>query len=141
MIRSATEEEAKEKVEKLLGFPIPEFYYLPSDMTFEKVRVDSDTRYAKFQYICKVGSVYLTVSGSETDGTESLAPDVSKVETIPIKLSDESILVYVTEDTTGEQGTVIYRAQWIYHNCQYELSGAVEKEEMIKILEKMRYTM
>lgn len=139
VIRDVTEQEARTEVEKLLNLPIPRLYYLPDGMKFEKVRVDSTIRYAKFQYIYKEGVVYLTISGSETDGTESLAPDTPETATVSIELADEGILAYVTKDTTGEQGTVIYRAQWMYNNCQYELSGVLEKEEMIKILEKMRY--
>lgn len=141
VIRNVTAEEAREEVEKILGLPVPEFYYLPSDMQFEKVRIDSEAQYAKFQYVYKEGAVYLIVSGNESDRTESLSPDISKAEIIPIKLSDENISAYVTEDTTGAQGTVIYRAQWIYRNCQYELSGMLEKEEIVKIIEKIRYTM
>ena len=141
ILSDITEQEARTEVEKVLNLPVPELYYLPNDMIFEKVRIDSDAQYAKFQYVYKEGAVYLIISGNEKDRTESLAPDASGEEIISIKLSGESVSAYVTEDTTGEQGTVIYRAQWIYHNCQYELSGMLEKEEMIKILEKIRYTM
>lgn len=141
VLSDVTEQEARTEVEKILNIPIPELYYLPDDMIFEKVRIDSETQYAKFQYVYDGKAVYLSVSGSDEDGTESLSPDSSDMETIPIKLSDTEILAYLTEDVTENQETVIYRAQWIYRNCQYELNGALEKEEMIKILEKIRYTM
>ena len=140
VIRDVTEQEARSEVEEILNLPVPRLYYLPEDMIFEKVRIDSEAQYAKFQYFYKEGAVYLIISGNETDRTESLVSDVSESENISIKISNENISVYVTKDTTGKKGTVIYRAQWIYHNCQYELSGVLEKEEMIKILEKMRYT-
>ena len=141
VLSDVTEQEARTEVEKILNIPVPELYYMPDDMIFEKVRIDSDAQYAKFQYIYKEGAVYLIISGNETDRSESLAPDVSKMEIMSIELSDENISVYITKDTTGKQGTVIYRAQWIYHNCQYELSGMLEKEEIVKIIEKIRYTM
>ena len=141
VIRNVTEEEARAEVKEILNLPVPEFYYLPDEMNFENVRINTGVQYARFQYVYKKGAVYLTISGSETDGTESLASDVSGAEIVPIKVSDDNISVYITEDVTGKQGTVIYRAQWIYHNCQYELSGMLEKREMIKILEKIRYTM
>ena len=141
VIRNVTAEEAREEVEKILGLPVPEFYYVPSGMEFEDVCVNAKEEYARFQYVYEESGVYLIISGNETDRTESLAPDVSEAEIILIKLSNENISAYITEDRTGERGTVIYRAQWIYHNCQYELSGMMKKEEMIKILEKIRYTM
>ena len=140
ILSDVTEQEARIEVGETLNLPVPRFYYLPDGMIFEKVRIDNDAQYAKFQYVYKEGAVYLIISGNETDRTESLAPDVSESENISIKISNENISVYIIRDTTGKQGTVIYRAQWIYHNCQYELSGVLEKEEMIKILEKMRYT-
>lgn len=138
-IRNVTEQEAREQVEEDLHMPIPKFYYLPDEMEFENVHIDIEAQYARFQYVYKEKAAYLTVSGNETDRTESLAPDSSVTDIIPIKLLDGEISAIITEDTTGSQGTVIYRAQWIYHNCQYELSGVLAKEEMIKILEKMRY--
>lgn len=141
VLSDVTEQEARNEVEKILNLPVPRLYYLPNGMIFEKVRIDSETQYAKFQYVYNGKAVYLSVSGSEEDGTESLSPDSSDGDIIPIRLSDTEILAYLTEDVTGNQKTVIYRAQWIYRNCQYELNGALEKEEMIKILEKIRYTM
>lgn len=141
ILSDVTEQEARVEVEKTLNLPVPELYYLPDDMIFEKVRIDREAQYAKFQYLYKEKAVYLIISGNETDRTESLAPDALESEIVLIELSDGNISAHITEDTTGEQGTVVYRAYWIYHNCQYELSGILEKEEMIKILGKIRYTM
>ena len=141
VLSDVTESEARKEVEEVLQISVPRFYYLPDEMKFDNVFIDTDLQYARFQYIYKEGAVYFMVSGNEKDGTASLAPDSENVEVIPIKLSEGEISVWVTKDTTGEQETVIYRAQWIYHNCQYELSSMLEKEELIKILEKMRYTM
>ncbi|HIS80605.1 MAG TPA: DUF4367 domain-containing protein [Candidatus Scatomonas merdavium] len=141
VLSDVTEQEAREEVEEVLQIPVPRFYYLPDEMKFENVCIDLSMQYARFQYICSEGAVYLSISGTGADRTESWAPDSSEIDIISIKVADGEIPIYVIEDTTGKQGTVIYRAQWIYRNCQYELSGMMKKEEMIKILEKIRYTM
>lgn len=141
VLSDVTEQEARTEVEKILNLPVPELYYLPDGIEFENVCINMDAQYARFQYVYNEKAVYLSVSGSDEDGTESLSPDSSDAEIIPIRLSDTEVLAYLTEDITGNQGTVIYRVQWLYHNCQYELNGTLEKEEMIKILEKIRYTM
>lgn len=140
VIRNVTEEEARAEVKEILNLPVPEFYYMPDEINFESVRINTDVQYARFQYICNDRAVYFSVLGDIADRTESWSPDSEKIDTLSVKVSDGEIPIYIIEDTTGNDGTIIYRAQWIYHNCQYELSGVLEKKEMIKILEKIRYT-
>ena len=140
ILSDITEQEAGTEVEDILNFPVPEFYYVPLGMKFENVYINSEEEYARFQYVYEESAVYLIISGNRTDRTESMSPNSSKADVVYIKLLNGEISAYLTEDASGNQGTVIYRAQWIYQNCQYELSGTLEKEEIIKILEKMRYT-
>lgn len=141
LLSDVTEQEAREAVQEALHVPVPEFFYLPDGMEFENVWLDVDVKYARFQYIYSGENIFLSISGSETDQSEGLFPVVSGVETMSIDTPNGEISVNLIEDTTGKNGTVVYRAQWIYNNCYYELNGTLEKEELIKILEKMRYMM
>lgn len=141
VLSDVTEQEAKMIVEKELDFPVPEFFYLPNGMKFENVRIDKDAQYARLQYAYNKTAVYLSISGSKIDGSESLAPNISEKDNISVETLNGKISITIIEDRTGNEGTTIYRSRWIYHNCQYELNGLLNKEEIIKILEKMRYTL
>ena len=141
ILGDVTEQEAKMIVEQELDFPVPEFFYLPNGMKFENVRIDEEAQYARLQYAYNEAAVYLSISGSKIDGSESLAPNISEKDNISVETLNGEISITIIEDRTGNEGTTIYRSRWIYHNCQYELNGLLNKKEIIKILEKMRYTL
>lgn len=136
---SEGEQEAKKEIEEQLMVPLPEFLYLPGGMEYVGCSIVTEQKYAKLDYSYHGNMIYLTITDNEKDMSESLAPQIMKEDTIYINTKQGEIPIILIEDSTGEDGTVVYRGQWIYYNCRFELGGVVEKKEMIKILEKIRY--
>lgn len=134
-----TEKKAKAKVEEQFNIPIPEFLYLPSETEFTGVTIASDKQLIRFDYICHDKTVYLSIASNETDVSESIAPQDGSDDFITIDTKQGKVGITLIADESGTNGTIIYRGQWIYSNFRYELSGAIEKKEMIKILEKIKY--
>ena len=133
------EQEAKEEIEKQLSVPMPEFLYLPDDMEFVGCSIVIEQNYAKLDYQYHDNMLFLSVTGNEEDISESLAPQITEEDIIHIDVGQKKeISIILVEDSSGSNNT-IYRGQWLYDNWRYELSGVIEKEEIIKILKKIRY--
>ena len=137
---SVDEQEAKEEIEKQLLAPMPEFLYLPENTEYIGYSISADKQSARMDYLLSEKLLYLSVVNNQEDATESMAPQNLNEDIIEMKTGSGTIPIYLIEDNSGEKGTVIYRGQWSYFNCRFELSGVIEKEEIIKILEKMRYS-
>lgn len=134
-----TEKEAKAKVEEQFGIPIPEFLYLPSETIFTGVTIGSDKQVIKFDYMSHDNMIYLSITGNEEDASESIIPQDKADNIISIDTKQGVVKISLIEDKSGANGTTIYRGQWIYSNYRYELCGVIEKEEMIRILEKIKF--
>ena len=133
------EQEAKDEIEKQLSAPMPEFLYFPENTEYIGYSIAADRQSARMDYLYDENILYLSVINNQEDAAESMAPQNTNEGIIEITTDKGIISVYLLEDHSGENGTVIYRGQWNYFNCRFELSGVIEKEEIIKILGKMRY--
>lgn len=134
-----SEQEAKAEVESELGIPMPEFLYLPENVIFKEYSIAADKQSARLDYLCDDKIMYLSVVANGEDASESIIPQIEEDNIVQINIKGETVSIVVIEDDTGNNGTIIYRAQWIYYNCRYELSGELVKEDILKIIKKMRY--
>ena len=81
-------------------------------------------------------SVYFHLLGNEKDLSQGSWKDKEKVQ---IKTLDE--VIEVEMGTISENKEENYYAQWKYKDAYYELSGQIEREELIKILNEMQYNL
>ena len=91
---------------------------------------------ASIEYQYNGHSVYLHLSANENDLSQGEWKDREKVQ---VETLDSTVEVEM--GTISENDEDNYYAIWKYKDSYYELSGQIEKEELIKILNEMQYNM
>lgn len=130
------EYEAIEDIENQLGIDMPEFYYRPVDFEFICYEVNKTAGFARMEYAYKKNIITLVVDIQN----ENIA---SKITTVHGKKKKKIITVgentkIEVESTQSDQDKMAsYTAQWNINNTIYFLSGKIEEEELIKILENI----
>lgn len=131
------ENEAREIITDTLNVQVPDFLYLPEGMSYQSYQLFSEVGYAKMAYSYQNGYIYLTISTSLTDMSQGNIKDKKstseEIETLNGKM--DFAIKQMEEDKTQ------YTASWEYKNVAYTLSGEISREELIKILEKISFSM
>lgn len=136
-VPDGNEDEARKIVSDALNAQVPEFYYLPDGMSYQKYELVEEIGYAKIQYSYSDGFIYLTISNSLTDMSQGdineKQNESEEIETLSGKIN------FVIKEM--EEGKGQYIASWKYKNVAYSMFGEISREELIKILEKISYNM
>ena len=127
-------DEAQKQIRDTLHIAVPEFYYIPAGMEYSKYMVFEDTQIAWIEYQYNEHIVYFQLAANENDLSQGSWKDKEKVQ---VDTLDEAIEVEV--GTISENDEENYYALWKYKDAYYQLSGQIEKEELIKILNEMQY--
>ncbi len=136
---AGNEDEARKNIVDTLHIEVPEFLYLPDGMAYQSYQLTDAIGYAKLIYSYDGGFIYLEMSNSILDMSQSNIKEngddngPEEIET----LSGEILFDIKQMDSENEQ----YVASWIYKNSSYRLWGEMTKDELIKILEKISYNM
>ena len=134
MMLDMFEQQAIKEIKEKLHLPVPEFYYIPAGMEYSKYMVFEDTQIAWIEYQYNEHIVYFQLAANENDLSQGSWKDKEKVQ---VDTLDEAIEVEV--GTISENDEENYYALWKYKDAYYQLSGQIEKEELIKILNEMQY--
>lgn len=129
-------DEAQKQIRDTLHIAVPEFYYIPTGMKYSNVIVSKETQMAVIKYKYNGHSVYFHLAENEKDLSQSNWKDQEKVE---VETLDN--LVEVEMGTISENDEENYYVKWKYKDAYYQLSGQIEKEELIKILKEMQYNL
>ena len=129
-------DEAQKQIRDTLHIAVPEFYYIPTGMKYSNVIVSKETQMAVIKYKYNGHSVYFHLAANEKDLSQSNWKDQEKVE---VETLDN--LVEVEMGTISENDEENYYVKWKYKDAYYQLSGQIEKEELIKILKEMQYNL
>ena len=135
--RKYTEEDldkVKKQIRDTLHIAVPEFYYVPLGMEYEQVTILDATQMAIIKYQYNNQFVYFHLAANEKDLSQGNWKDREKgqVETLDDVLEVEM-------GTVSENNEENYYALWKYKDAYYQLSGQIEKEEILKILKEMQY--
>ena len=122
------------KIEDTLHIAVPEFYYIPAGMKYNDFVMITEAQIAWLEYDYNGHIIYLQFAANEKDLSQGSWKDKEKVQ---IKTLDE--VIEVEMGTISENKEENYYAQWKYKDAYYELSGQIEREELIKILNEMQY--
>ena len=112
------------------------FYYIPEGMEYSKFFIIPEAQMAVIKYKYNENSVYFHLMGNEKDLSQGNWKDKEKVQ---IETLDE--VLDVEMGTMSENEEENYYAVWKYKDAYYELSGQIEKEEIVKILNGMQYNL
>lgn len=131
------EDAAREDILNTLHAEVPEFLYLPEGMAYESYQIIDEIGYATLTYSYKKGHIHLTISNSSTDMSQG---DIREKQDNPEKIETlNGAMDFVIKEM--EEGKGQYTATWEYKNVAYSLFGEIDRDELIKILEKISYTM
>ena len=135
--RKYTEEDldkVKKQIRDTLHIAVPEFYYVPLGMEYEQVTILDATQMAIIKYQYNNQFVYFHLAANEKDLSQGNWKDREKVQ---VETLDDVLEVEMV--TVSENNEENYYALWKYKDAYYQLSGQIEKEEILKILKEMQY--
>ena len=135
--RKYTEEdldEVKKQISDVLRIAVPEFYYIPKGMEYDDITILDATQMAVIRYQYHNQFVYLHLAANEKDLSEGNWKDREKVK---VETLDDVIEVDMGTIAVNDEQN--YYAKWKYKDAYYQLSGQIEKEEILKILSEMQY--
>lgn len=135
--RKYTEEdldEVKKQISDVLRIAVPEFYYIPKGMEYDDITILDATQRAVIRYQYHNQFVYLHLAANEKDLSEGNWKDREKVK---VETLDDVIEVDMGTIAVNDEEN--YYAKWKYKDAYYQLSGQIEKEEILKILSEMQY--
>lgn len=135
--RKYTEEdldEVKKQISDVLRIAVPEFYYIPKGMEYDDITILDATQMAVIRYQYHNQFVYLHLAANEKDLSEGNWKDREKV-----KVETLGDVIEVDMGTIAVNDEENYYAKWKYKDAYYQLSGQIEKEEILKILSEMQY--
>lgn len=127
-------DDAQKEIKDILHIAVPEFYYVPSGMEYSKFMIFEDTQIAWIEYQYKENIVYFQLAANENDLSQGSWKDKEKVQ---VETLDE--IIEVEMGTISENDEENYYAAWKYKDAYYQLSGQIEKDELVKILNEMQY--
>ena len=134
--RKYTEEdldEVKKQISDVLRIAVPEFYYIPKGMEYDDITILDATQMAVIRYQYHNQFVYLHLAANEKDLSEGNWKDREKVK---VETLDDVIEVDMGTIAVNDEEN--YYAKWKYKDAYYQLSGQIEKEEILKILSEMQ---
>ncbi len=129
-------DEAQAEIRDNLHIAIPEFYYAPKGMEYSRAYISKETKLAIIQYRYNEKEIYFRLSANENDLSQSDWQDSEKVQ---IETLDDVLNVEMGTISNNDEKN--YYIKWCYKDAYYELSGQIEKEELLKILREMHYNL
>lgn len=127
-------DEVKKQISDVLRIAVPEFYYIPKGMEYDDITILDATQMAVIRYQYHNQFVYLHLAANEKDLSEGNWKDREKVK---VETLDDVIEVDMGTIAVNDEEN--YYAKWKYKDAYYQLSGQIEKEEILKILSEMQY--
>ena len=124
----------KKRISDTLHIAVPEFYYIPKGMEYDNIIILDATQMAIIRYQYNGQYVYFHLAANEKDLSQGNWKDREKVQ---VETLDD--VVEVEMGTISENNEENFYALWKYKDAYYQLSGQIEKEELIKILNEMQY--
>ena len=129
-------DESVQEIKKILHIAVPEFYYIPTGMKYSKTIISKETQMAIMEYQYNENAVYFDLAANEKDLSQGNWKDTEKIQ---IETLDNIIDVEMgSMDVNDEEN---YYVKWKYKDAYYQLSGQIDKEELIKILNEMQYNL
>ena len=127
-------DKVKEEIRDKLHIAVPEFYYIPEGMEYSGSSILQEIQVAIIKYRYNEHIVYFQLSANEKDLSQGNWKDREKVQ---VETLDE--IIEVEMGTISENDEENYYAAWKYKDAYYQLSGQIEKDELVKILNEMQY--
>lgn len=113
------------------------FGYKPSGMRLEKIQIDEDQKQAKLFYRYNDEVIRYMVYTNDSDSSLNQKEEDEQIDTFNVDLENTSIAV--REYRVKKKDTLRYIADFEYKGVRYQLKGVMDKDQLIKILEDLKF--
>ena len=135
---SKVEDEVLDLVENELNVQIPILMYRPSQFEFYDYQINTIAQKANLEYSYKNTIVTLYIDNKEKISQGgSLSLHGKQIYTFYSKADDIEFSILKFKEVKDKEAS--YAAQWIFNNTFYQISGKIEKEQLIRIVENIVY--
>lgn len=135
---SKVEDEALDLVENELNVQMPILMYRPSQFEFYDYQINTIAQKANLEYSYKNTIVTLYIDNKEKISQGgSLSLHGKQIYTFYSEADDIEFSILKIKDEKDKEAS--YAAQWIFNNTFYQISGKIEKEQLIRIVENIVY--
>lgn len=132
------EYEAIQDIEKKLGIDMPEFYYRPQGLSFYDYEIDEAVTIARIEYLYNENRIlYLVDKQTESTASQVNSMHGEKIDRIVVGEGDIEAVIEKIQDPQDEDPS--YLARWKVKDVVYCLSGKMNYEEMVNMIEQMKF--
>ena len=135
---SKMEDSVYDLVENKLNIKMPNLMYRPSQFEFYDYQLNTIAEKANIEYLYKnIIIAFYIDNKSKNSLKESLSLHGKQIGTVYSEDDDIEFLIIEIKDEGDIESS--YAVQWIWNDTFYQLSGKIEKEQLIKIVENIVY--
>lgn len=128
---------ARQEIEEKIGIPVPAFQYEPNDSIGFEYNIELGNEAAAIEYQYKDVILNLRMINCNKADGYGVAVHGKVIKKVKIMRGMISVPVQEIKDPGDQKST--FAAQWEYKNGYYQLSGKIEKEEFLRIVEDIIY--
>lgn len=131
---------AMDKIEQELGVEMPEFTYRPMGLRYYNCEVirEADIGRIEYQYENMIISIVVD-KNSDTQASVNSRLYGKERETLIVVANDKDIEVSIIETQDAQDKIKTYTAQWKFQDVFYQVDGKIEKSELEKMIQYMKY--
>lgn len=133
-VSAGKEELAYQEIEDVLGIKVIHFGYKPYDISYEAVTIDNGT--ARIRYSLNDKNLFVTLSKYESKASLNYKSNYQFEEIINNRWMNQKIKLY---SETLSNGTKAYEALFVNDGIYFRLTGMIDREIFVKILESLTY--
>ena len=137
--RATTEDEARAEIEEVLKIKLPQFYYMPDGMEYNKYIIDTyaQTAVIQYEYDGNISNLMI-VSNESSTSLLAISDSGKQIKELNSELMS-GISLFLWEILSEEDNEPTYILQWEYKNVYYELSGKLSVNQMEDIGKNIMY--
>ncbi len=135
---SKEEEKVFDLIENELKVQMPTFVYRPAQFKFYEYQLNTIAEKANLEYEYKDTIIAFYVDNkAKISLGESMSLHGKHIDTFYSKEDNIEFSILEIQDEKDEKPS--YAAQWVWNNTFYQLSGKIEREQIMKIIENIVY--
>lgn len=131
---------AIEKIEQELGVEMPEFTYRPMGLRYYNCEVIREANIGRMEYQYENIIISIVVDkNSDSQASVNSRLHGKERETLIVVANDKDIEVNIIETQDEQDKIKTYTAQWEFQDVVYQVDGKIEKSELKKMIQYMKY--
>lgn len=128
------EKEVRQEIKEKLGMVMPNLVYQPQGMQLREYEIHEDDGEAFMRYEYAGDSFYIMIDKKYIDSSSQWETDGEVVDTLTVMASGIEVPVYGYKTSSDES---YFATSFEYLNTCYYITGMMEQEEFMKILENL----